>query len=169
MTDRYKGRPRADLANLTGMAAAAGREAREAAARRKMQTIRLTDEERRICSDDLAEQFAVGRLNDGELDQRLDLLHNAVTHGDLVPVFEGLPVPQLYLREPRKPGRWRWAAFAGTVWLALPFMLAGLVFLLFGREITAAIFGIPSTLWVLATWRWARNGTRARTAPERRR
>jgi hypothetical protein len=169
MTDRSKGRPRADLANLTGMAAAAGREAREAAARRKMQAIRLTDDERRICSDDLAEQFAVGRIDVVELNDRLDLLHAAVTHGDLVPIFEGLPVPQLYLREPRKPGRWRWAAFAGAVWLALPFFLTGLVFLVFGREIAAAIFGIPSTLWVLATWRWARNGTRARSAPNPRR
>ncbi|WP_112248494.1 DUF1707 SHOCT-like domain-containing protein [Kribbella monticola] len=158
-----------NLVNLTGMAAAAGREAREAAARRKVQAVRLTDQERRICSDDLAEQFAVGRLDVRELDQRLDLLHMAVTHGDLVAVFEGLPVPQLYLREPRKPGRWRWAAFIATVWLALPFMLAGLVFLLFGREVAAAIFGIPSTVWVLATWRWARNGTRARSAPDRRR
>ncbi|QNE19473.1 DUF1707 domain-containing protein [Kribbella qitaiheensis] len=164
-----KAKPTANLSQLTGMAAAAGREAREAAARRKMQTIRLTDEERRLCSDDLAEQFAVGRLDVGELDQRLDLLQVAVTHRDLVPVFEGLPVPQLYIREPRKSGRWRWAAFIGAVWLALPFMLTGLVFLVFGREMTAAIFGVPSILWILATWRWARNGTRARTAPERRR
>lgn len=169
MTDRSKGRPRADLANLTGLAAAAGREAREAAARRKLQTIRLTDEERRLCSDDLAEHFAVGRLDVAELNDRLDLLHGSVTHGDLVPVFEGLPTPQLYIREPGKPGRWRWAAFVGAVWLALPFVLTGLVFLVFGREITAAIFGVPSILWILATWRWARNGTRARSAPERRR
>jgi hypothetical protein len=164
-----KAKPNANLANLTGMAAAAGREAREAAARRKMQAIRLTDEERRICSDDLAEQFAVGRIDVRELNDRLDLLHSAVTHSDLVPIFEGLPVPQLYIREPSKPGRWRWAAFVGAVWLALPFFLTGLIFLVFGREITAAIFGVPSVLWVLATWRWARNGTRARTAPERRR
>jgi hypothetical protein len=151
------------------MAAAAGREAREAAARRKLQAIRLTDSERMICADDLAEQFAVGRLDVVELNDRLDLLHAAVTHSDLAPIFEGLPVPQLYIREPRQPGRWRWAAFIGAVWLALPFVLTGLIFLVFGREITAAIFGVPSLLWILATWRWARNGTRSRTAPTRHR
>jgi hypothetical protein len=140
---------------LMGLAAAAGQEARVAAARRRLAGIRLTDEERRICTDELAEQFAVGRLDEDELHRRVDLLNDAVTHAQLQPVFAGLPAPSLYQPAPRKPGRWRWAAFAGAVWLALPFFLTGLVFLVFGREVAAAIFGLPAVVWTFVAYRWA--------------
>jgi len=140
---------------LMGLAAVAGQEARAAAARRRMAGLRLTDEERRICTDDLAEQFAVGRLDEDELHRRVDRLNAAVTHADLQPIFVGLPAPSLYKPEARKPGKWRWAAFAGAVWMALPFALIGLMFLVFGREIAAAIFGLPALAWVFFTYRWA--------------
>ncbi|MDX6239641.1 MAG: hypothetical protein QOG10_4456 [Kribbellaceae bacterium] len=161
MGNKDRARPGANLANLAGMAAAAGQEARVVAARRRLLTVRLTDQDRRICSDELAEQFALGRLDEQELDRRVDLLHAAVTHGDLIQVFAGLPLPPLYAQEPRKPGRWRWAAFVGAVWLAVPFVLIGLVFLVFGREIAAAIFGVPALAWVYFAWRWA-SGRRSR-------
>src|SRR3954449_12190991 len=135
--------------------AAAGQEARIVAARRRMANLRLTDEERRIATDELAEQFAIGRLDEYELHRRVDLLNDAVTHGDLQPIFAGLPAPQLYRPAPSKPGKWRWAAFVGAVWMALPFALTGLVFLVFGREIAAAIFGLPALAWVFFTYRWA--------------
>jgi hypothetical protein len=124
---------------LMGLAAAAGQEARAVAARRRVAQVRLTDEERRIATDELAEQFAVGRLDEGELHRRVDLLNDAVTHGDLQPIFAGLPTPSLYRPAARKPGKWRWAAFAGAVWMAVPFVLVGLLMLVFGREIAAAI------------------------------
>ena len=158
MSDRDRARrPRAEgeLAKLAGMAAAAGQEARVQAARRRMLSVRLTDEERRVCTDELAEQFAVGRLDEAELHRRVDLLNDAVTHADLQPIFAGLPLPPLYAQEPRKPGRWRWAAFVGAVWMALPFALTGLVLLIFGREVAAAIFGLPALAWVFFTYRWA--------------
>ncbi|MGZ0150320.1 DUF1707 SHOCT-like domain-containing protein [Kribbella sp. WER1] len=142
-------------ADLIGYATAAGQEAREVAARRRMVNIRLTDEDRRACSDDLAEQFAIGRLDEGELHRRVDLLNEAVTHGDLIPVFAGLPTPSLYKPAPRQAGKWRWAAFIGAVWMALPFALAGLLFLVFGREVAAAIFGLPALAWVFFAYRWA--------------
>ncbi|MEU8224724.1 DUF1707 domain-containing protein [Kribbella sp. NPDC048915] len=150
--------------DLIGMATAAGQEAREVAARRRMAPIRLTDEERRVCTDELAEQFALGRLNEDELHRRVNLLNEAVTHADLQPVFAGLPAPSLYKPAPRNPGRWRWAAFIGAVWMALPFALVGLVLLVFGREIAAAIFGLPAIAWVFFTYRWA-----SRPAREERR
>ncbi len=154
--DLPRGKPGAgQLGNLAGMAAAAGQEARVVAARRRMASVRLTDEERRVCFDELAEQFAVGRLDEDELHRRVDLAQEAVTHGDLLVVFGGLPAPAFYSPPAKKPGRWRWAAFVGAVWLALPFFLTGLVFLVFGREIAAAIFGLPAIAWVLVTWRWA--------------
>ncbi|MEV0282912.1 MULTISPECIES: DUF1707 domain-containing protein [unclassified Kribbella] len=151
MADRRPVKP----GELMGLAAAAGQEARVAAARRRMANIRLTEEERRVCTDELAEQFAVGRLDQDELHARVDRLNTAVTHADLQPVFAGLPTPSLYQPGPRKPSRWRWAAFAGAVWLAAPFFLTGLVLLLFGREVAAAIFGLPALLWTFVAYRWA--------------
>ncbi|MEV0803900.1 DUF1707 domain-containing protein [Kribbella sp. NPDC050281] len=148
------------VGDLIGLASAAGQEARVAAARRRLANIRLTDEERRICTDDLAEAFAVGRLDEDELHRRVDRLNEAVTHGELQPIFTGLPAPSLYQVEPRKTGRWRWAAFVGAVWLALPFFLLGLVFLVFGREVAAAIFGLPAILWTLVAYRWAAGKTK---------
>ncbi|MGW6199876.1 DUF1707 SHOCT-like domain-containing protein [Kribbella sp. NPDC055110] len=141
--------------DLMGLAAAAGQEARAAAARRRMAQVRLTDEERRIATDELAEQFAVGRLDEDELHRRVDLVNSAVTHGELEPALAGLPVSSLYTPPARKAGKWRWAAFAGAVWLAVPFVLAGLLFLVFGREIAAAIFGVPAVAWVVYAYRWA--------------
>ena len=74
----------------------------------------------------MAEQFAVGRLDEGELHRRVDRLNDAVTHADLQPIFADLPAPSLYKPEPKKPGKWRLAAFAGAVWMALLFALTGL-------------------------------------------
>jgi hypothetical protein len=141
--------------DLMGLAAAAGQEARVAAARRRVAGLRLTDEERRVCTDELAEQFAIGRLDEDELHARVDRLNLAVTHADLRPIFEGLPTPSLYKPEPHKAGKWRWAAFAGAVWLAVPFALVGLLMLVFGREVAAAIFGLPAVAWVYFAYRWA--------------
>jgi len=147
-------------ADLMGKAAAAGQEARVVAARRKLANIRLTDEERRICTDELAEQFAVGRLDELELHRRVDLLNDAVTHADLQPIFKNLPAPSMYQPRPRQTGRWRWAVFAGAVWTAVPFVLLGLIFLVFGREIAAAVFGVPALLWTLLAYRWASQSRR---------
>jgi len=160
MTDRYNDRPKADLAKLAGYASAAGQEARVVAARRRMLPVRLTDEDRRVSIDELSEQFAIGRLDEAELHRRVDIVNEAVTHADLQPAFQGLPTPAFYAPKPRQPGRWRWAAFVGAVWMALPFFLTGLVFLVFGREIAAAIFAVPALAWVAVMWRWAKAPTR---------
>ncbi|MFG1816249.1 DUF1707 domain-containing protein [Kribbella sp. NPDC049174] len=163
MAERRTGKPA--VGELMGLAAAAGQEARVAAARRRAAGIRLTDEERRICTDDLAEQFAVGRLDEDELHARVDRLNEAVTHADLQPIFAGLPAPSLYKPAPSKPGRWRWAAFAGAVWLAAPFFLTGLVLLVFGREVAAAIFGLPALAWTFVAYRWAAGKTKRSRRP----
>jgi hypothetical protein len=122
--------------------------------------VRLTDEERRVGIDELSEQFAIGRLDEVELHRRVDIVNEAVTHADLQTAFHGLPAPALYAPAPRKPGRWRWAAFVGAIWLALPFFLTGLALLVFGREIAAAIFALPALAFVGVTWRWAKAPTR---------
>jgi hypothetical protein len=159
MTDRNKSmpdRPSSTVANLVGFAVATGQEAREIATRRRMMPVRLTDAEREVCFGELGEHFTLGRLDKAELDRRLDQLHAAVTHADLQPVFAGLPIPPLYAaQESRSPSRWRWAVFTAAVGMAVPFLLLGLVFLVFGREIAAVVFGLPAFAWVFFTWRWA--------------
>jgi Domain of unknown function (DUF1707) len=148
-------RPRsASVAGLLGWFTATGRDAHELARRRRARQLRLTAAERESCTDELAEQYALGRLDEAELDRRMDLLHRAVTHGDLGPVFAGLPMPPLHMPAAR-PGRWRWVVFAFAGWLAAPFVLLGLVLAVAGREVAAVVFGLPALVWVMLLWRWA--------------
>jgi DUF1707 SHOCT-like domain len=155
-----KDEPGQNLSNILGWAAAAGQEAQQAARRRRMLPLRLSEADRSACADDLAEQYALGRLDDAEFGRRLDLLNAAVTHGDLAPVYAGLPAPSIYAPQPVRRGRWRWLVFAGAVWMALPFLLVGLVLAVVGREIGAVIFALPALVWVALFWRWARSHSR---------
>ena len=140
--------------SVLGWVATAGWEAHRFAQRRRMRSLRLTAADREICADELAEQYALGRIDDDELHRRIDLLHRSGTHGDLEPVFEGLPT--LPLDRPRgQPGRWRWIVFVGAVWLAMPFVLIGLLFLAVGRGMATLVFVLPALVWVLLWWRWA--------------
>jgi hypothetical protein len=155
-----KDRSEQNLSNIIGWAAAAGQEAQLAARRRRMLSLRLSEADRSACTEDLAEQYALGRLDDAEFGRRLDLLNAAVTHGDLAPVYAGLPAPSIYAPQPVRRGGWRWLVFAGAVWMALPFLLVGLVLAVVGREIGAVIFALPALVWVALFWRWARSHSR---------
>ncbi|HYJ67608.1 MAG TPA: DUF1707 domain-containing protein [Nocardioidaceae bacterium] len=140
--------------NVLGWCATAGWEAHQYARRRRTRSLRLTAAERDACADELAEQYALGRIEKDELDRRIDLLHQSETHGEVGPVFAGLPSLPLD-RPPSRPGRWRWLVFAIAVWLAIPFVLIGLVFVAAGRGIAAVVFVIAAVVWVLFWWRWA--------------
>jgi Flp pilus assembly protein TadB len=153
-------RPNDQLARLAGLAAATGQEARLAAARRRMQTIRLTDAERDTCAEQLSDQFVLGRLDRDELEDRLELLNRARVHGELPGVFEGLPMPRLYGPAQRRPSRWPWVLAAAVASLALPFLTIGMVLVLLGREIAAAFFVGPALLWMLLAARWASRRTK---------
>jgi hypothetical protein len=144
----------ASVAGVLGWVAATGRETQQLARRRRARQLRLTAAEREACIDELAEQYALGRLDEAELGRRVDLLHRAVTHGDLGPVFAGLPMPSLHASAVQA-GRWRWVVFAAGAWLALPFALLGLVLAVAGREVAAVVFGLPALVWVMVLWRWA--------------
>jgi hypothetical protein len=152
---------RSSTASLLGWVAATGREAHQLARRRQLRQLRLTAAEREACADELAEQYALGRLDEAELGRRIDLLYRADTHGDLGPVFAGLPPPPLHAPVVRQ-GRWRWVVFAAAAWLALPFVLLGLVLAVAGREVAAVVFGLPALVWVLLLWRWASDRSHAR-------
>lgn len=146
----------AGLVSLLGWVTATSREAHQLAQRRRMRTMRLTEAERDTCLDELAEQYAVGRIDKDELDHRVDLLHRAVTRGDLGPVFAGLPAPRL--RTPARavpPGRWRWYVFVLAAWLAAPFLLLGLGFLVAGHTGAGVVIGLPALVWVILVRRWA--------------
>lgn len=137
-----------------GWVATAGWEAHQFARRRRLRSLRLTEADRDACAGELAEQYALGRIDKPELDRRLDLLHRSVTRGELEGVFAGLPTPSLDPPASRS-GRWRWVVFAGAVWLAMPFVLIGLVFMAAGREAATIFFVLPAGLWMLLWWRWA--------------
>lgn len=153
-------RPNDQLARFAGLAAATGQEARLAAARRRMQALRLTDAERDTCAEHLSDQFVLGRLDRDELEDRLERLNRAAVHADLAPVFEGLPTPRLYGPGPRTPARWPWVVAAGVASLALPFLTIGMVLVLLGREVAAAFFVGPALLWMLLAGRWASRRTK---------
>lgn len=163
MTTNWQARV-ATVSSVVGLVVSVGRETHRAARQRQMRSIRLTNADREACLDALAEQYAVGRIDDAELDRRVDLAHRAVVHGDLDPVFAGLPRPEFDPPKPAAPrfasrgrrrGGWRWLVFAAAAWVAVPFVLIGTLFLAAGHEAAAVVFGVPPLMWVLLLWRWA--------------
>jgi len=72
-----------------------------------MDTLRLSDADREAATGLLSEQYAVGRLNKDEFDERSDAVWSAKTRGDLAPVFADLPVrsPALPVRVERRRSR----------------------------------------------------------------
>ena len=65
-----------------------------------MDSLRISDADRATALDLLSEQYAVGRLDKDEFDERSDAVWSAKTQGDLAPVFADLPV-----RSPALPAR----------------------------------------------------------------
>lgn len=73
--------------------------------------IRIGDAERDAVMVALHDHFAAGRLDRGELDERLDAVLAAKTHGDLRTLVRDLPAPN-GLPEPERPA----AAFGAVPW-----------------------------------------------------
>jgi len=117
-----------------------------------MDTMRISDADRASALDLLSEQFAVGRLDKDEFDERSDAVWSAKTQGDLTPVFADLPVrsPALPVRTGGRGGQWgpRW----GPRWAPplLP-MIALLVLLTVLTEIPFVLLLIG--LWFVFGWR----------------
>ena len=57
-----------------------------------MDELRITDAERDAASTRLRKAFAEGRLDDGELTDRLETVYRAKTASELEPAYAGLPV-----------------------------------------------------------------------------
>ena len=78
-----------------------------------MDTLRISDADRETALDLLGEQYAVGRLDKDEFDERSDAVWSAKTQGDLAPVFADLPVRSPACRLAR-PGAGRSGAGASA-------------------------------------------------------
>ncbi|MGI5327585.1 DUF1707 SHOCT-like domain-containing protein [Actinomadura nitritigenes] len=82
--------------------------------------IRIGDAERDAVMVALHDHFAAGRLDRGELDERLDAVLAAKTHGDLRALVRDLPAPN-GLPEPERPA----AAFGEVPWDLGPVLAFG--------------------------------------------
>ena len=107
-----------------------------------MDALRISDADRASALDLLSEQYAQGRLDKDEFDERSDAVWSAKTQGDLAPVFADLPWRSPPARPAGRGPRWgpRWAPplllvilalVAVTVIFKLPFLLFALIGLWF--------------------------------------
>ena len=96
-----------------------------------MDTLRISDADRATALDLLSEQYAVGRLDKDEFDERSDAVWTAKTRGDLAPIFADLaPPPREY--SPGRRGPW-----GRRGWFPLP--LAPVLFLLIALTVITHI------------------------------
>jgi hypothetical protein len=129
-----------------------------------MDTLRISDADRASALDLLSEQFAVGRLDKDEFDERSDAVWSAKTQGDLTPVFADLPV-----RSPALPARTggrgrQWGPRWGPHWA--PPLLPLIVVLILLTVLTKIPFWLLLIgLWFAFGWRHrARHQMRHRRA-----
>ena len=129
-------------------------------------SVRIGTAEREAAASSLSEHFAAGRLDQDELEERLDRAYAAKTAADLEPLFQDLPRPAPPVRatEPdrsaasgRSAGRsallFALLAFA-VVWMVLvrfpPFFLIPLVWIFVARGHRGrrgGPWGAPSHRW----------------------
>ena len=123
----------------------------------------LSDPERSLCSDALAEQFGLGRIDKAELDRRTNLLYAAKNRGQLRAVFEGLPAPvlEIPLKLPGEPARWRVRVFNGAVVVSVPFLLMGASMLASHANVATVLCGVfflvGGGAWDYFAWSWMSN------------
>ena len=129
-------------------------------------SVRIGTAEREAAASALSEHFAAGRLDQHELEERLDRAYAARTGADLEPLFQDLPRPGLAVaqREPDRGSVYRRStgrsalliavlAFA-LVWVAVvripPFFLIPLVWIFLARghrPRRGGPWGAPSHRW----------------------
>jgi uncharacterized membrane protein len=136
-----------------------------------MDTLRISDADRATALDLLSEQYAVGRLDKDEFDERSDAVWSAKTQGDLAPVFADLPVrpPALPAHPAGRGSQWgpRWAPGRGPRWgpplLPLVFLLVLLTIL---TKVPFVLLLVG--LWLVFGWRhharrhWSRRSAQLR-------
>lgn len=109
----------------------------------------MSDADRSLCSEALAEQFGLGRIDKTELDRRPDLLYAAKTRGHLSAVFEGLPAPVL----DKPPGK------AAVAVLSVPFLVLGAAMMSSPPNVATFLVGeflfVGALGWNYFAWFWA--------------
>ena len=117
-------------------------------------SVRIGTAEREAAASALSEHFAAGRLDQDELEERLDRAYAAKTGADLEPLFQDLPRPGLPVpaREPERAAPPR----RPNVRAAL--MIAVLVF----AVVWVAVVGIPPFFLFPLVWIFVARGHRGR-------
>ena len=132
-----------------------------------MDSLRISDADRATALDLLSEQYAVGRLDKDEFDERSDAVWSAKTQGDLEPVFADLPVrPPALPALPAGP-KSQWGPRRGPRWgpplLPLVFLLVLLTIL---TKVPFVLLLVG--LWFVFGWRhharrrWSHRSARVR-------
>jgi hypothetical protein len=120
--------------------------------------MRISDSERAEVADRLSKHYGDGRLDQDELNERLDQAMKAKTHADLAGLLADLPGDEPPGAEPpaRKPGRrnGHWLRRAG--FLALVIVLAAIL----GHALAESF--VPWLLIGFVALVWLRRGTRSR-------
>jgi hypothetical protein len=127
-----------------------------------VEKLRLSDDDRSVCSAALADQFAAGRIDEAELDRRTDLLLAARIREDLDPVFEGLPLPTLAAPYQPPPGS-RPPTWGTLAWILLPVVVV--IAVIVGHAVTSGATGATVVLFLLLVAgkiAWAYRGKRHR-------
>jgi uncharacterized membrane protein len=134
-----------------------------------MDTLRISDADRAKALDLLSEQYALGRLDKDEFDERSDAVWSAKTQGDLAPVFADLPwrsAPDVLGRSGPRPARGPrpgWGPRWGPPLLPLVFLLILLTIL---TKVPFVLLLVG--LWFVLGWRhharrhWSHRPTRLR-------
>jgi DNA-binding MarR family transcriptional regulator len=158
----------ASFGQFIGAMTEAHRRTKESIKRDEMQPILLSEPDRTAAATALAEQFALRRIDAGELNRRSELLHAARIHADLGPVFEGLPDPQLYREQAQQRTVWRWVVFGLAVGVSMPFLAFGILLLANASQSDNLAVGLVmvggALAWSFFAWYWAsgRKAARAR-------
>ena len=108
-----------------------------------MDALRISDADRAQALDLLSEQYAQGRLDKDEFDERSDAIWSAKTQGDLSPVFADLPWRSPPVRPAGRGAGPGWGARRGRRW-APPLLLVILALVA-----VTVIFEMPFLLFAL--------------------
>ena len=127
--------------------------------------LRLSFADRDACAAALSNHYAEGRIDGQELERRLTMLFQAVTRGDLRPVFEGLVLPRLPTEvQPQLVASRAVVVFSIVLGITLPFAALGTIFLVWGsddgdRKGGLVVLGIVAIVLAVTWWRTLRRST----------
>jgi DUF1707 SHOCT-like domain len=118
-------------------------------------SLRAADSDREAVADILREQHVAGRLDNDELQERIDRCYAAKTYADLDAVVADLPHEQPQM--PRARGAWHWPRF-----VFVPLLVIAIVAAVHGRLFWLAI---PLGFFFVRPLVWRMTGRRSGWRP----